>query len=75
MSTKDVLIILKQVPPSEGAVRMLQQYHDNLLLGTTTNSILTTTIAKHSAPLTDAVINKQFLTQVNMYVDIKKVSY
>ena len=53
----------------EGGVRMLQIHKDTLLLGTTTNSILTAKLAGSALrnPLSGVQVNKVPLTQVSTY--------
>ena len=56
----------RQIPKPEGGVRMLQNHRDRLLIGTTTNSILTATFSATALrnPLQGVELDKTALTMV-----------
>ena len=56
-----------KVPKAEGGVRMLAIHKDLLLIGTTTNAILTAPAAEKGNPIGGALLNKMPLTQVGMH--------
>lgn len=64
-----------QVPKQEGGIRMLQIHRDLLLIGTTTNSILTATLAGTALknPFSGVFLNEEFLT-AGHFDDVKSLA-
>ncbi|CAD5122248.1 DgyrCDS10695 [Dimorphilus gyrociliatus] len=64
-----------QVPRQEGGIRMLQIHRDLLLIGTTTNSILTATLAGTALknPFSGVFLNEEFLT-AGHFDDVKSLA-